>query len=154
MTRKHVQGSLIVGIMIFVPACANQGGSGGRVTGVTTTEETPARSAMLGVRMGAPGTQLAQAMHVDPRKTTIINHVAPETPAMRGGLEQWDLVVLVNGSEDASPSAIRTILHHAVPGEEIDFEIVRKGVRRDVEIVLEPADSSRMTSGVTDGRHR
>ena len=109
---------------------------------------------MLGVRMGRPGTQLARTMHLDPEKTTIINYVAPGTPAMRGGLEQWDLITSVNGSEDASPAVIRRVLREALPGEEIDFEIMRKSERRDVEITLEPMDRSRMTSGAVDGERR
>ena len=153
VTRKHVQGSLsmgmMVGIMALMPACAHHDGSG-----TSSSQATPARSVMLGVRMGRPGTQLARTMHLDPEKTTIINYVAPGTPAMRGGLEQWDLITSVDGSEDASPSVIRRVLREALPGEEIDFEIMRKGERRNVEIVLEPMDQSRMTPGAVDGMRR
>jgi S1-C subfamily serine protease len=153
VTRKHVQGSLIMGMMVgimpLMPSCAHHGGSG-----TSALETTPPRSVMLGVRMGKPGTQLARTMNLDPGKTTIINHVAPDTPAMRGGLEPWDLVISVNGSNDASPSAIRQVLREALPGEVIDFEIMRKGDRRNVEIILEQADLSRMSSATAEGGRR
>ena len=91
---------------------------------------------------------------VDPGKSTILNHVADDTPAKRGGLHQWDVVIAVDGAEDASPEAIRRVLRHSVPGETVDFEVLRGGEQREIKVVLEAADPARMARGVTANQRR
>ena len=153
MIRRNVQKSLIVGIMTLMTACTNPGGSGAGAPGSSDAMAASSSPVMLGVRMGPPGTQLAKMLGVDPSTTTIINHVADDTPAKRGGLHQWDVVIAVDGEQDASPEAIRRVLKQSAPGETVDFEVVRGGERRKIKIVLEPADPARLNrAGTANGR--
>ena len=147
MIRRNLQRSLGVGIMVLMTACNSPGGTEAGDSGFSDDVASPTKpTVMLGVRMGPPGEPLAQMLDVDPDKTTIINHVVADTPAMRDGLRQWDLVVAVNGEENASPAAIREVLANSVPGESIEFEVLRGGKRqKKIKVVLAQADLTRMT---------
>lgn len=106
----------------------------------TSAHEDRSGRIVLGVRMGPPGRALSEALQVDPDATTIINNVAPDTPAARSGLERWDLVTAVNGSEDASPAALRSARDRSLPGDVLVLEVLRRGRLETVEIVLAEAD--------------
>ena len=74
-----------------------------------------------------------------------IHVVLVRTPAQRAGLEDWDLVVMVDGSEDASPAAIRRTLRASKPGDRITLTISRGGKQMEITATLEEADHARMT---------
>ena len=141
--KPHLQAILTAGILLLSTGCAHQANTSQGHRDPSSMETT--RGVMLGVRMGAPGTNLSRAMGIDPATSTIINHVADDTPAIRGGLEQWDLVVAVNGSIDASPEEIRAVLRTSRPGDLLILDLLRKGRPERVGIILEAPDESRMT---------
>lgn len=105
----------------------------------------PRPPVMLGVGMEAAGPILAKHASVHETNCTLITNVAPDTPAQRAGLEDWDLVVMVDGSEDASPAAIRRTLRASKPGDRITLTISRGGKQMEITATLEEADHARMT---------
>ena len=105
----------------------------------------PRPPVMLGVGMEAAGPVLAK--HTDAHETdcTLITNVAPDTPAAEAGLEDWDLVIKVNGSDKASPGDIRRALRSSKPGDKITLTISRGGEQMDITATLVEPDHSRMT---------
>lgn len=82
---------------------------------------------MLGVTMEQPGRSLTKHLGINPARTTLLVDVIPGLPAAKAGLEDHDLVVAVNGSEDASPHDIRNRLKDMKAGDAITFTI-RRGI--------------------------
>jgi len=80
---------------------------------------------MLGVTMEQPGRGLTKHLGINPARTTLLVDVIPGLPAAKAGLEDHDLVVAVNGSEDASPHDIRNRLKTMKAGDSITFTIRR-----------------------------
>ena len=99
---------------------------------------------MLGVRMAPAGPALAKHVGVHPNDATLVTFVAANTPAQRAGFEDWDIIVSVNGSSKASPTAIRQILSSSKPGDTVVFSILRGDEQIDITAELEPADHDRM----------
>jgi S1-C subfamily serine protease len=100
---------------------------------------------MLGVGMEAAGPVLAKHAGVHETECTLITNVAPDTPAARAGLEDWDLVVKVDGSEKASPGDIRRVLRSSKPGDTITLTISRGGNLSQISATLAEPDHNRMT---------
>ena len=105
----------------------------------------PRPPVMLGVGMEAAGPVLAKHANVHETNCTLITNVAPDTPAAEAGLEDWDLVVKVDGSENASPGDIRRALRSSKPGDTITLTISRGGKLMDITATLAEPDHARMT---------
>ena len=88
--------------------------------------------------------QMLQFLGIDGEMSTMIIAVGDETPASESGLELWDVVVGVNGSREASPSDLRTILRASEPGDVLNLEILRGTKTLTLEVVLVEADHDRM----------
>jgi|GEM_PF-1606619 len=80
---------------------------------------------MLGVTMEQPGRSLTKHLGINPARTTLLIDVIPGLPAAKAGLEDHDLVVAVDGSDDASPHDIRNRLKSMKAGDAITFTIRR-----------------------------
>ena len=81
---------------------------------------------------------------VDGEMSTMIIAVGGETPASKAGLELWDVIVGVNGSSEASPSELRTVLRASKPGDVLNLEVLRGTETLTLEVVLVEADHDRM----------
>lgn len=133
--------------MLALVACnnppKNADESKANVTAVNTAN-APIPKAMLGVRMAHSGPALAKQLGVDPDKTTLITYVAEDTPAARAGLEQWDIIIEIDGAPDASPSSIRRVLRSSNPGDTVTCTVLRADERKNITAVLEESDTERM----------
>ncbi len=93
---------------------------------------------MLGVTMEQPGTALVMHLGINPARTALLVDVIPGLPADRAGLKDHDIVIAVDGSEDASPHNIRAKLRKMKPGDTITLT-VRRG--RESKTVTLAADA-------------
>jgi hypothetical protein len=59
-----------------------------------------------------------------------------------------DVIVMVNGSNDASPEAIRAIVRAAAPGDTITVTVVRAGQLRDAFVTLAAWEPKHMVRAV------
>ncbi|MCH2142703.1 MAG: PDZ domain-containing protein [Phycisphaerales bacterium] len=94
--------------------------------------------------MATAGPALAKHLGVDPNKATLVTYVAPDTPAQAAGLADWDVIVKINGSDNASPNDIRRVIRASQPGDTVDFSVWDRGSLKNITITLEPADHDRM----------
>ena len=89
---------------------------------------------MLGVTMEQPGQSLTKHLGINPARTTLLIDVIPGLPAAKAGLEDHDLVVAVDGSDDASPHDIRNRLKKMKDGDAITFTIRRGATNKTVTL--------------------
>ena len=92
---------------------------------------------MLGVTMEQPGPSLVTHMGINPARTALLVDVIPGLPADKAGLKDHDLVIAVDGSEDASPHNIRTRLKKMKPGDTITLTVRRGTASRTVTLAAE-----------------
>lgn len=125
-------------------SCASSNEHEGNSASAQKSEDAQNPSVMLGVRMVAAGPAFAKHRGVDPNNATLITHVAKDTPASKGGMEDWDLVIAINGNDDASPASIRAILDSAKPGDTVTFTVRRGEDKTDLTITLDKPDNKRL----------
>jgi membrane-associated protease RseP (regulator of RpoE activity) len=89
---------------------------------------------MLGVTMEQPGKALVKHMGINPARTTLLIDVIPGLPAAKAGLEDHDIVIAVDGSQDASPADIRRKLKGMKAGDTITFTIRRGAESKTVTL--------------------
>lgn len=106
---------------------------------------------MMGVTMSEPSEELAHQAGIDPHETTVITGVTKDLPAAKAGLKRYDIVTKVDGETPADEETIREILRDKNPGDQLKFEVLRKGERQEVTITLEEYDSERLNSWITSG---
>ncbi len=106
---------------------------------------------MMGVTMSEPSEELAHQAGIDPDETTVITGVTKDLPAAKAGLKRYDIVVKVDGETPADEETIREKLREKNAGDQLKFEVLRKGERQEVTITLEEYDSERLNSWTTQG---
>jgi membrane-associated protease RseP (regulator of RpoE activity) len=81
-------------------------------------------------------------------KCTYVANVIPDLPLAKAGIMAHDVIVMVNGSNDASPEAIRAIVRAAAPGDTITVTVVRAGQLRDAFVTLAAWEPKHMVRAV------
>lgn len=98
---------------------------------------------MLGVRMRELDPVLATHLNLSPRKASVLEDVAEELNGHAGGLRDHDVIIKVDGSDDASPSHVRKVLRSKKAGDTVDFLVLRNGNNVEVKVTLEAFDLAR-----------
>jgi len=116
------------------------------------TQLTPPK-AMLGGRLEAVPAGTLAHMHAEHTeatgtKCTYVANVIPDLPLAKAGIMAHDVIVMVNGSNDASPEAIRAIVRAAAPGDTITVTVVRAGQLRDAFVTLAAWEPKHMVRAV------
>lgn len=107
--------------------------------------DMPRPRVMIGITMeSASEANITVPGGVDPDDATVVTRVVEGLPAEKAGLTEGDIVVKVNGSDDASPDQIREAIRSKNPGDELTLRIVRDGTEQDVRIALDAYDSDRL----------
>lgn len=119
----------------------NLGFAPGIQYGFTTAAPKDPPKVMLGVTLDAPSAALASHLGLDAGVGTIISNVMEKLAADRAGLEQWDVIVSVNGKKGASPDAIREILAKSDPGDALELMVIRGGQKRGMTVKLDAFDA-------------
>ncbi|MCA9305650.1 MAG: PDZ domain-containing protein [Phycisphaerales bacterium] len=107
---------------------------------VRAMQATP--KVMLGVTMGAPTETQVARFGVDPEKSTMFGTVIEGLPAARAGLQANDVVIGIDGTDDASPDAIRQRIAAMEPGDSIRFRVVGEAGEKSIEVKLDPYDAA------------
>ncbi len=107
--------------------------------------------AMMGIGLGQVDGALAHHLGIDPAKSTMVTFLVDGAPAEKAGLEEFDVIVSVNGDADASPDAIRRLTATAEPGAKVALEIQRRGERKIFELELAPFAADEATPAVVMG---
>jgi hypothetical protein len=99
---------------------------------------------MLGVHMDSPGPALEKQLHLDPDSTTLISGVYDKLPANLAGIQEYDIIVAIDGSEKADPQTVRDLLRTKEVGDTIGMDIIQAGQRKHITVTLEKYDAERM----------
>lgn len=109
-----------------------------------TTLPGPEPNVMLGIHMTEPSKALLYHLRLHPGEVAMISGLYEGLPAHNAGLDQYDIIVAVDGSQPAGQQAIREALADKEPGDEVTLTILKKGRTREIVVTLEAFDRSQM----------
>jgi serine protease Do len=70
--------------------------------------------------------------------------ILPDSPAARGGLQDGDVVLDVEGVAVDHPNQIQTLIYGRDPGERVRLTVLRRDLRREMEIELGEREEERL----------
>jgi len=112
--------------------------------GVSGMAEAP--KSMIGAGLGSPDEALAHHLKIDRTKSTMITSLVDGLPAQAAGLEQYDVIVSVNGDRNASGENLRRVLRDVEPGSKIALEFVRGSETRKIEVIAAAFDMEKLST--------
>ncbi len=90
----------------------------------------------LGVYIQDVDRALAESLGLDKPQGALIAQVEPDSPADKAGLEAGDVVVVFSGRPIVDASDLPHIVGQMKPGASADAEIIRKGKRKVLKVVV------------------
>ncbi len=108
---------------------------------------------ILGIQMAPPGEALERHLKLEPGTTTMISGLYEGLPAHAAGLEEFDIIVAVDGRKPAGAGDIREALADRESGDVVELTVIHEGRRRKIDVKLEAFDRAKMESSRLLGKH-
>lgn len=118
---------------------------------VGSTDAEPAPRAMIGAGLGTMDEALAHHLALDTQRVTLVTNVVAGLPAANAGVQRFDVIVGVNGSDSASPKILRGLLANAEPGTKFVLKVRRGAETRDVELEAMAFDAEKLSAIEVEG---
>lgn len=90
--------------------------------------------------------ELAESFEIDQRQGILISQVMEGSAAEKGGLQQGDVILKLNGTAVDNVAAFRNQVALTRPGTSIELEILRKGKVRKHKIVVDAMEVEKVAS--------
>lgn len=107
---------------------------------------------MIGIGLGEIDPALAHHLAIDPAKATLITNVIDELPAHLAGIERFDVIVSIDGSESAPRAMVAEKLGRADPGTKFTLTVRRGAETAEVEVTTAAFDPSRIEGDLSEAR--
>ncbi len=106
---------------------------------------------MLGIHMNDTDEALQRHLRLEPDETSIITAIFEGLPAHQAGIEQFDIIVAIDGNRPAGPSQVREALADKSDGDAVVFTVIHEGKTVERTVTLEAWDSERMKAATVIG---
>ncbi len=106
----------------------------------------------MGIHMTEPGPALERHLRLEPGTTTMISALYEGLAAHEAGLEEFDIIVEIDGETPANHEAIRKSLQDKEPGDVVELTVFQEGRRRHVRVRLDAYDREKVASAKLLGR--
>lgn len=123
----------------------------GAELGVEPVEAEPVPRAMIGAGLGTIDEALAHHLVLDVQRVTLVTNVVAGLPAANAGVQRYDVIVGVNGSDRASPKMLRGLLANAEPGTKFALKVRRGSETKDVELEAVAFDAEKLSAIEVEG---
>ncbi len=96
----------------------------------------------LGVRLQTIDDDLREALDLARSDHVLVSDVAEDSPAEDAGLEEGDVIVMIDGEDVETASDVVHLIRDLDPGDEVPIVVIRDGERETLAVVLDerPAD--------------
>ncbi|MFO7578062.1 MAG: DegQ family serine endoprotease [Pelovirga sp.] len=85
--------------------------------------------------------ELAESFDIDQRQGILISQVMEDSAADKGGLQQGDVILKLNGDSVTNVASFRNQIALTRPGTTVELEILRKGKIRQHKIVVDTLEA-------------
>lgn len=113
---------------------------------------------MLGINMSEPSAALRKHLKLgDDRQVIMVEKVIKGLPAAKAGMEAYDIIVSINGSDEASGEILHKALMGLEPGDKMKLWVIRSGEKLELAPKLAAYDAeklgaTRLPAVITEGR--
>ena len=118
---------------------------------VEPVDAAPAPRAMIGAGLGTIDEALAHHLALDVQRVTLVTNVVAGLPAANAGVQRFDVIVGINGSNSASPKTLRGLLANAEPGTKFALKVRRGSDTKDVEVEAVAFDAEKLYAIEVEG---
>ncbi|MDX2155359.1 MAG: Do family serine endopeptidase [Hyphomicrobiaceae bacterium] len=94
------------------------------------------RRGWLGVKIQTVTDEIAESLGAKENTGALVSSVTQDGPAAKGGVEAGDVIVKLDGRDVNSMRALPRLVSRLPVGKAVDVELLRKGERRTVKIVI------------------
>lgn len=102
----------------------------------------------LGVFLRELDGNYAKALGRKDASGVLVTEVGADTPAADAGMKPGDLIVGYNGKKVDDMQTLRLDISNTTPGNAVEFELIRNGKERSLDVVLGDLDSDNNLAGV------
>ena len=106
----------------------------------------------LGVFLRELDGNYAKALGRKDASGVLVTEVGADTPAEDAGIKPGDLIVGYNGRKVEDMQTLRLDISNTSPGKAVEFELIRNGKERSLDVVLGDLDSDNSLAGVQGNR--
>lgn len=100
------------------------------------TEHANHNRVFLGVGVEDVTPALASHLAIPEGEGLLVEHVAPDSPAAKAGIERHDVLLRVGDQKLLSAEQFVKLIHAQKPGEKCSLELMRRGKKENVEVTL------------------
>lgn len=93
-----------------------------------------AKKPHVGVQVASVPSALTDHLELDPRRCVLVASVTEGGPAAAAGLQKNDILIGIGDEAGATEKALRAAVSAAAPGDELEFEILRRADRRRITV--------------------
>jgi hypothetical protein len=107
-------------------------------------EPAPEPKVMIGIYLDEPGPALVRQLRLEPGAATLVRAVYKGLPAQKAGLDEFDVILKIDGKTPADPDTLRADLAEKEPGDVMTLKIIHEGEPKTVKVTLAPYDAQAM----------
>ena len=110
------------------------------------TEHGQVRRGLLGVQINDLNPLLAEAMGLETTDGVLITKVLKDRAAAKGGVEEEDVVLEINGKKVHDSTELKSIIGRTSPGTKVDLLVLRSGDKKRLKVELEALTEAALAS--------
>lgn len=113
-----------------------------RIAELPRVVAAPTKPMQLGVVLGDVSDALARQLDVDAKGLILIERVMEGTPAAKGGLEAFDVLVEFGGEDNLSIEKLRKLISKQSPGDDVEVLVLRNGEDETLRVTFDIGEFS------------
>jgi hypothetical protein len=102
--------------------------------------------------LGVSTSEVSEAMRaqlpIEPGRGLVVDHVAPDSPAAKGGIEEHDVLLQLNDLPLMNSGQLQQLIKARKAGDQVTLKYLRKGQEATAEVTLGEHVPTREESGV------
>jgi membrane-associated protease RseP (regulator of RpoE activity) len=106
---------------------------------------------MLGINLSEPSAALRKHLRLDDSNAILIERVIEGLPAQLAGLEDFDVIISLDGSDEADGELLSEVLSEKEAGDILKVVLLRAGEKVKVKVELAEYDAEALSSVVVSG---
>lgn len=103
---------------------------------------------MLGINLTEPSDAMRKQLKLGAdRQVILVEKVIEGLPAQKAGLEDYDVILSIDGSDSASSAGLTKVLRAKNPGDELKLVVLRGGEKKAITAKLSKYDAQKLSGG-------